>query len=192
MTRTLVCIAINSRFGDSKAVSKEQTQEYLVSAFNCWDADGNGTLSEGELRVGLETMGVNLSRRRFKLLLREVDHNRDSTVDIMEFCSALTTGGRNGGNVDDLLSYVDHMYEPAMKGTSTSDNLSLSPRSESNRLQGADIEDFGDGGGDDGLHSGGGDCEVSVSAADQQFGRHLAPEEQLANGKYGNQQRILI
>jgi uncharacterized membrane protein YgcG len=151
VTKTLLSIAIYNRFGAKRAdVTAEQVREYMRSCFECWDVDGSGTLSRKELRGGLETLGINLSHRRFKLLMREVDANRDNSIEIGEFCMSLAADDQK---LDGLLAYVEHMYddaeEPAANIGSHSSARAKRSSGQPAAAAAAGGEDGGEGGNDE-------------------------------------------
>ena len=55
----------------------------LRALFNSWDSDGNGTLSLGELKEAMESMGHDDSDIR-KMFLT-ADENGDGSIDFEEF-----------------------------------------------------------------------------------------------------------
>jgi calcium-dependent protein kinase len=60
----------------------------LRNMFEALDADGNGTISVDELRVGLQKKGALLRREEVEQILDSVDINGDHRVDYGEFLAA--------------------------------------------------------------------------------------------------------
>jgi len=99
VVQTLVGLAIRQQFPRGEGA--------LLACFEAWDADGNGTLSATEIRVGMESMGVHLSKARFKMLMRKIDANKDGMIAYHEFLDSLY---QQEHTVDRMMGAVVAMY----------------------------------------------------------------------------------
>jgi hypothetical protein len=99
VVQTLVGLAIRQQFPRGEGA--------LLACFEAWDADGNGTLSATEIRVGMESMGVHLSKTRFKMLMRKIDANKDGMIAYHEFLDSLY---QQEHTVDRMMGAVAAMY----------------------------------------------------------------------------------
>lgn len=61
----------------------------LRHVFNALDADKDGSLSRGELREGLTSLGIFLSDDDFNVLMKGVDNSSDGRVQYSEFADAM-------------------------------------------------------------------------------------------------------
>ncbi|KAI8894306.1 hypothetical protein BC833DRAFT_512282, partial [Globomyces pollinis-pini] len=53
--------------------------------FSTFDIDGSGTISEEELLIAMESLGMKLSTKQIRFMIRELDINGDGDVSIDEF-----------------------------------------------------------------------------------------------------------
>ena len=87
--------------------SKGARQAYKA-CFERWDDNGDGFLSIEELRAGLSLLGVQLTCRRFALVVREIDTSVDGCIDYAEFYSAFAS---REDQMSSLLTMVDQMQQ---------------------------------------------------------------------------------
>ena len=72
--------------GEILKVSASERTERVMSLFKRFDIDGSGTIDAAELAVGIkEVLGVDADERVLRELMREVDSNGDSKIDLEEF-----------------------------------------------------------------------------------------------------------
>ncbi|XP_066283595.1 calmodulin-4-like isoform X2 [Branchiostoma lanceolatum] len=70
----------------------QETQEAMVAKFNKIDKNGDGFLSNDELKEGMTSVvGMELSNEAIAELVRLVDKNMDGQVDIKEFVQMVTS-----------------------------------------------------------------------------------------------------
>ncbi|XP_078613485.1 calcium-binding protein E63-1-like isoform X2 [Branchiostoma floridae x Branchiostoma japonicum] len=70
----------------------DETQEAMVAAFNKIDKNGDGSLSQEELKEGMSgVVGMELSPETIAELVRIADSNSDGQVDIEEFVKMVTS-----------------------------------------------------------------------------------------------------
>jgi len=72
--------------GEILKVSASERTERVMSLFKRFDTDGRGTIDAAALAVGIkEVLGVDADERVLRELMREVDSNGDSKIDLDEF-----------------------------------------------------------------------------------------------------------
>lgn len=69
----------------SKGGAVDEEEEELLQAFKVFDKDGNGTISEVELRDVMKSLGELLSEREIKQMIEEADGDGDGEIDFHEF-----------------------------------------------------------------------------------------------------------
>ena len=62
----------------------------LREAFNVFDKDGNGTISEDELRQVMHNLGEKLTDEDIKAMMREADTDGDGEVNFEEFVQMMS------------------------------------------------------------------------------------------------------
>ena len=62
----------------------------LREAFNVFDTDGNGTISEDELRQVMHNLGEKLTDEDIKAMMREADTDGDGEVNFEEFVQMMS------------------------------------------------------------------------------------------------------
>ncbi|XP_063679303.1 neo-calmodulin-like [Bolinopsis microptera] len=67
------------------------TSKQLRDAFNYFDKDKSGTISQTELRQVMQTLGVKCNDTEFKAMLVNIDTNGDGVIDFEEFSKLLTS-----------------------------------------------------------------------------------------------------
>jgi len=67
----------------------ESTKSKMVDVFHLLDKDGSGTLDAWELREALAQMGLKLEPEDVVLAMKEMDDDRDGTIDVAEFLKRL-------------------------------------------------------------------------------------------------------
>ena len=70
-------------FGGEIELTEEQKQE-IKEAFDLFDTDRSGTISIKELKNVLEG-GMNISKKVWSDIIREVDKDGDGEIDLHEF-----------------------------------------------------------------------------------------------------------
>lgn len=73
------------------APKQSLSTKQLRDAFNYFDKDMSGSISQGELRQVMQTLGIRCNDTEFKALLDSVDENGDGVVDFPEFCTLLNS-----------------------------------------------------------------------------------------------------
>jgi len=73
--------------GDAARDTSNKAKETISmkDSFKLYDRDGNGTIDGRELRYALEDMGLNLSRKKTRELLRKYDDNDNMELEYDEF-----------------------------------------------------------------------------------------------------------
>lgn len=70
----------------SKGLFPKKPSEWEIrKTFEEIDADGNGVLTEDELKTACENMGLGLSDAEFSALMKGLDKNSDGKIDFQEF-----------------------------------------------------------------------------------------------------------
>lgn len=64
-------------------------QDALRAAFRCWDKNGDGVISQGELKRVLKVTCPSMSDTQIKGLCRHMDTNKDGSIDYGEFVDFL-------------------------------------------------------------------------------------------------------
>jgi hypothetical protein len=72
-----------------KILQATTTVTSSLELFNKLDTKSKGYLEPNELLDGLNSLGSNLSKNEFNLLLRKIDANHDGKIDIKDFDSVL-------------------------------------------------------------------------------------------------------
>ena len=72
-------------------------EKTLHAAFQVFDANGDGTISAGELRGVMREMGEPLTESDIDNVLAGIDRNGDGKVDYEEFSRTVTDEMREGG-----------------------------------------------------------------------------------------------
>jgi len=70
---------------DIYKLSREERMKYLYSVFIKYDADHSGELDNDEMYKILNELGVNISRRVCRKMLKDMDTDQTGTVDMEEF-----------------------------------------------------------------------------------------------------------
>ncbi len=87
---------------DIQQLSEEQIAEFK-EAFALFDKDGDGTISNNELRTVLQSLGQEITDEELSAMLREIDHDSSGSIDFPEFLTVMA---------------------PLMKGTYTEEEVS--------------------------------------------------------------------
>ena len=66
-----------------------QQKDYLEYIFNFFDADKNGKISIGELKMSIEKMGYEIPDKYFKEMVAEADIDKDNEISFEEFNLAM-------------------------------------------------------------------------------------------------------
>eukprot|EP00163_Fabomonas_tropica_P029285 TRINITY_DN622_c0_g1_i1.p1 TRINITY_DN622_c0_g1~~TRINITY_DN622_c0_g1_i1.p1 ORF type:complete len:164 (-),score=67.66 TRINITY_DN622_c0_g1_i1:228-719(-) len=77
--------------------TEEQMAEFHT-AFNLFDKDGDGTISQDELKHVLKTLGQNPSKKEVMAMMKEIDVDRSGSIDFPEFVNMMA---KKMGNVDE-------------------------------------------------------------------------------------------
>ncbi len=73
----------------SQPAASSSDEEEIRAAFKVFDIDGNGFISEDELRQTLSNLGEHLSDRELKAMMNQADLNHDGQIDYNEFSRML-------------------------------------------------------------------------------------------------------
>jgi len=74
----------------ARKISGPEVQAELREAFNVFDKDGNGTISEDELRQVMHNLGEKLTDEDIKAMMREADTDGDGEVNFEEFVQMMS------------------------------------------------------------------------------------------------------
>lgn len=76
---------------EDRFASKSRWEEIkeLRSAFELFDADGNGFIDRQEIKTALKVLGEELSEEEIQDILEEADLNKDGRLDFFEFCRVI-------------------------------------------------------------------------------------------------------
>ena len=77
----------------SNEVLRKCRGKLSVDTFRRFDSDGNGSVDEHEMRKGLESMGIDLTKAQIQGLFAVVDENGDGSIDYKEFVSLANLDG---------------------------------------------------------------------------------------------------
>jgi len=80
-----------------KQLSEEQIAEYK-EAFNLFDKNGDGTISEAELKGVMESLGYKPTSKELQDMMHEVDIDNNGTIEFDEFVELMQR--RVGGSSD--------------------------------------------------------------------------------------------
>ena len=73
----------------ARKMDETNQEEMLKAAFRCFDEDGNGTISDTELRAILTTRGDKLTNAEVDEVMKGADKDGDGTIDYKEFVKVL-------------------------------------------------------------------------------------------------------
>ncbi len=76
-------------FKKLEGLSKDEVNNYR-QVFAMLDLDGGGTISEAELKTGLEAIGKKLNDSQIHFMMSQVDANSNGEIDMAEFVEFLT------------------------------------------------------------------------------------------------------
>ena len=65
-------------------------EKEFMEAFKAFDRDGNGFISEMELRLIMNNLGEKVSSEEIELMIKEVDNNYDGQIDFKEFVKMMS------------------------------------------------------------------------------------------------------
>lgn len=83
-------------------LTEEQIAEFK-EAFQVFDKDGNGCITTKELGTVMRSLGQNPSEEELKLMIDEVDYNKDGTVDFKEFLGLMARQMQDADTLDELI-----------------------------------------------------------------------------------------
>ncbi|CAI5478403.1 unnamed protein product [Closterium sp. Yama58-4] len=89
-------------------LSKIDKQENLLKAFAFFDTDGSGTITLDELQKACEQL--KMSTGEVEAMMREVDENKDGTIDYQEFVAMMRktqTGGLTRRDIMDAMAALN-------------------------------------------------------------------------------------
>jgi len=69
-------------------ITEEQLRDYYL-AFSSFDKDGNGSISVGELRAVVESLGHTVTDEEIKAMIAEVDADQSGNIDFPEFLALM-------------------------------------------------------------------------------------------------------
>ena len=78
-------------------LSEEQIGE-LEEAFRLFDVDGNGSITQPELKAAMDSLGHKMSQSEMEETMAEVDKDGSGTIELKEFCMLMQ---KNMNNADD-------------------------------------------------------------------------------------------
>ena len=120
--------------------------------FSQIDVDGSGDISDAEMRILLESMGIHIDDRTFRRLITIVDLNGNGTIEFDEFCwmmySLKTSKDGQGGLFDQIANDNDYNDgdDPSGGEMASDENSVASDRLASLKsLQSFDINSIGEG-----------------------------------------------
>lgn len=91
---TLMANKFSKEDTDSKGEQKNGEDEELLKemkeAFKVFDGDGNGFISQAELKHSLHKMGERLSDEEIEDMMKEADLDGDGQISFPEFCRMIT------------------------------------------------------------------------------------------------------
>lgn len=70
-------------------LSKEEEQEFR-EIFNLVDKDKGGSISQRELALLMETLGINASQQEIDLMIGEIDKDGDGEIQFEEFVAVMS------------------------------------------------------------------------------------------------------
>uniref|UniRef100_A0A7C9DFS2 2-alkenal reductase (NAD(P)(+)) n=1 Tax=Opuntia streptacantha TaxID=393608 RepID=A0A7C9DFS2_OPUST len=85
---------------NSKAAS---TEDEMKKIFQKFDANGDGKISEAELRSLMQALGSETSAEEVKRMMAEMDSDGDGFVDLAEFAEFHARSGGNAGSTNELM-----------------------------------------------------------------------------------------
>ena len=75
----------------AKKMKDIDTEEDLIEAFKVFDKDGNGVISESELKHILTTLGERLTEEEAYEMIKEADMDKDGFINYHEFVKIMMT-----------------------------------------------------------------------------------------------------
>lgn len=87
----------------------------LERVFAAFDKDGDGVLSEQELRESLHNIGIFMTDKHVKEVMEKLDANGDGSVDIKEFCEMFKASQEGAGGKHGVETRTEDEREVEMK-----------------------------------------------------------------------------
>jgi len=75
----------------TKHMKEADCDQELREAFKVFDKDGNGRISQQELKLVMKNLGENLTDEEINEMIREADDDGDGHVDFDEFVKMMQT-----------------------------------------------------------------------------------------------------
>jgi len=93
----------------------EQQQKELKEAFSIFDKNGDGGISNDELKIFLETLGQKPTDKEVSALMKEVDADGNGEIDFDEFLQMMIRQ-LNPEDKEDEIARVFAVFDPEKKG----------------------------------------------------------------------------
>ncbi|KAH7655863.1 calcium-binding protein CML protein [Dioscorea alata] len=107
----------------------EGSEKEVEKVFNRIDADGDGKISESELKGVVKALDSSVSQEEVGMMMREMDKDHNGFVDLKEFTEFQCGGGggrsEGGGEVEDELRDAFKMYDLDKDGVISAKELHL-------------------------------------------------------------------
>jgi len=113
----------------------------LKEAFSIFDKNGDGGISNDELRIFLETLGQKPSDKDIAMLMKEVDEDGNGEIDFDEFIQMMVTL-LNPQDKEDDVAKVYAMFDPHKKGYIKADDLMAALTASEDALSVKDVEEL--------------------------------------------------
>mmetsp|Transcript_29170 Transcript_29170/g.51238 ORF Transcript_29170/g.51238 Transcript_29170/m.51238 type:complete len:158 (-) Transcript_29170:355-828(-) len=107
---------------------QDEDLDDLKAAFQLFDKNNDGTITQQEFEEVLKTMGLEPSREQLKAILKEADTNGDGEIDFNEFVKMMLNQMENKGSVmqsfedDDFITVAELKHVMLALGEDLSEN----------------------------------------------------------------------
>lgn len=105
----------------SNFLTEDQVNEFR-EAFSLFDKDGNGSISEKELKLAMKSIGQNASDIEIQEMVLEADLDGDGEIDFNEFLSLMARKMKDTDEEEELLQAFG-IFDRNEDGYITADDL---------------------------------------------------------------------
>jgi len=114
----------------------------LRDAFSLFDKDGDGTITINELGDVMKSLGLNPSQEELRRMMREVDTDRNGTIDFNEFLTMMAAHSSAGSDGLDELRAAFNMFDKDGSGQISIQELKQVMHSLGERLTDRELEEM--------------------------------------------------